>query len=164
MCKFIVERGGSAASKNVQNKTPYDVTDSHVIRQYLLPLQLQQERETYGTADPTQLMYAAGSYASQQQPGYPTTTGYENQQYVQPTPIPTYSDASVPPQPSMADGISAPLTPLINPVQMQTPSYSTPRVTTPGTTSSSTPRLIQAGEESSYFLSSSTQECSLCDR
>lgn len=43
MCKLLVERGCSPAKKNNLNKTPYDVAESHVIRQYLMPLQLQSE-------------------------------------------------------------------------------------------------------------------------
>lgn len=45
LCKFFIEQGCSAARKNFKGLTPYEVTENHIVRQYLLPLQLQAERE-----------------------------------------------------------------------------------------------------------------------
>lgn len=44
LCKYLVGLGASTICKNNNNQTPYDVTDNHSIRQYLLPLQLAAER------------------------------------------------------------------------------------------------------------------------
>lgn len=46
LCKLLVSRGCSAAAKNLGNQSPYDITENHVIRQYLLPLQFQSERQS----------------------------------------------------------------------------------------------------------------------
>lgn len=43
LCKNLIERGCSPAKKNSNNQTPYDLSESHVVRQFLLPLQLQAE-------------------------------------------------------------------------------------------------------------------------
>ncbi len=44
ICKYLISRGCQPALKNNSNQSAYDVSESHVIRQYLLPLQFQQER------------------------------------------------------------------------------------------------------------------------
>lgn len=48
LCKLLVERGCSAARKNNSHQTPYDVAQNHVVRQFLLPIQLKIE-----AADPS---------------------------------------------------------------------------------------------------------------
>jgi len=45
LCKYLVERGSMVNIKNKQLQTPYDISESHAVRQYLLPLQFQAERE-----------------------------------------------------------------------------------------------------------------------
>jgi hypothetical protein len=45
ICRFLVEANGSPAARNSQGQSPYDMSDNHLIRQYLLPLQLACERE-----------------------------------------------------------------------------------------------------------------------
>lgn len=45
MCKFLIEKGSKTYLKNKQNQTSYDVSENHLIRQYLLPLVLSGERE-----------------------------------------------------------------------------------------------------------------------
>eukprot|EP01035_Chromulina_nebulosa_P018487 gene18487-24200_t len=47
LCKLLIDRGCSPAKRNSSNKTAYDVTENHVIRQYLLPLQLSTNNQ-YG--------------------------------------------------------------------------------------------------------------------
>lgn len=44
LCKFLIERGASVHARNRNNQSPYDIAESHLVRQYLLPLQLQAER------------------------------------------------------------------------------------------------------------------------
>lgn len=44
LCKHLIDSGSSVIAKNYQKQTPYDVAESHSVRQYLLPLQLQAER------------------------------------------------------------------------------------------------------------------------
>lgn len=44
LCKHLVERGAYPARRNNFNQTPYDLAESHTVRQYLLPLQLSAER------------------------------------------------------------------------------------------------------------------------
>lgn len=50
ICKCLIERKCSAAKRNTQNLTPYDVAENHVVRQFLLPLQLTSEREAQEAA------------------------------------------------------------------------------------------------------------------
>ena len=67
ICKLLVERGCSPGKKNSKNQTAYDVAESHVVRQFLLPLQLKAEREAQGGLNPSQMGY--GGYPQQQQFG-----------------------------------------------------------------------------------------------
>ena len=60
LCKTLISRGCSPITKNASNQTPYDITENHVIRQYLLPLQFQSERQQ-GNVD---TMYGLSSNAS----------------------------------------------------------------------------------------------------
>lgn len=41
MVKYLVGRGALVAKRNARRLTPYDVATSHVVRQYLLPLQFK---------------------------------------------------------------------------------------------------------------------------
>jgi hypothetical protein len=45
LCRTLIERGAFAGKKNDQGQTAYDTTESHTVRQYLLPLQFQSERK-----------------------------------------------------------------------------------------------------------------------
>ena len=45
LCKYVVDQGANVSYKNKQSQTAYDVSESHhAIRQYLLPLVLQHDR------------------------------------------------------------------------------------------------------------------------
>ena len=44
ICKYLVEQGASVVQRNNKQQTPYDVAENHVVRQFLLPLQLKSER------------------------------------------------------------------------------------------------------------------------
>lgn len=46
LCKFLVGKGAFPGSRNNTGQTAYDVSDNHIVRQYLLPLQFQDERES----------------------------------------------------------------------------------------------------------------------
>lgn len=43
MCKLLIDRGCSPAKKNNQNQSPYDISENHLVRQYLLPLIFKYE-------------------------------------------------------------------------------------------------------------------------
>jgi hypothetical protein len=64
LCRLLVEKGASPVVRNDQGQTAYDVADNHIVRQYLLPLQLQSERQSaqdsYSFA-PSAQMYGGGS-------------------------------------------------------------------------------------------------------
>lgn len=45
LVKYLVDAGASVLRKNNQNQRAYDVAESHVIRQFLLPLQFKAEAE-----------------------------------------------------------------------------------------------------------------------
>lgn len=60
ICKFLVEKHCSSVQRNSQNQTPYDIAENHVIRQFLLPLQFQHEREKQEN------IFAGGNYAQNQ--------------------------------------------------------------------------------------------------
>jgi hypothetical protein len=48
LCRWLIEMGCSPVSRNASGQTPYDVAENHLIRQYLLPLQFQAERDSNG--------------------------------------------------------------------------------------------------------------------
>jgi hypothetical protein len=50
LCRVLIESNGSPALRNSVGQSPYDVAESHVVRQYLLPLQLAIEREMNPTS------------------------------------------------------------------------------------------------------------------
>ena len=50
LCKLLVGKGAFPGARNNVGLTPYDVADNHIVRQYLLPLQFQNERESSSTA------------------------------------------------------------------------------------------------------------------
>ncbi len=43
--KFLLGRGADVSRRNTSRQTAYDVAESHIVRQYLLPLQLRAEPE-----------------------------------------------------------------------------------------------------------------------
>jgi ankyrin repeat protein len=45
ICKLLIEKGCSAARRNNQQQTPYDASQNHIVRQYLLPIQLKAEAQ-----------------------------------------------------------------------------------------------------------------------
>jgi Ankyrin repeats (many copies) len=46
LCKLLVGKGAFPGARNNTGQTAYDVADNHIVRQYLLPLQFQDERES----------------------------------------------------------------------------------------------------------------------
>ena len=61
LCKHLVERGAYPARRNNFNQTPYDLAESHTVRQYLLPLQLSAER---GEDNPSAAGYSGSTYTA----------------------------------------------------------------------------------------------------
>ena len=51
LCRILVGKGAYPGKRNEIGKTPYDVSDNHTVRQYLLPLQFQSERNLNGSND-----------------------------------------------------------------------------------------------------------------
>lgn len=45
MCKYLIEKGAKAHRRNASNQTTYDISENHLVRQYLLPIVLTCERE-----------------------------------------------------------------------------------------------------------------------
>jgi ankyrin repeat protein len=43
ICRYLVGLNCLTGSRNSSNQSPYDVAESHIVRQYLLPLQFQEE-------------------------------------------------------------------------------------------------------------------------
>jgi hypothetical protein len=78
LCKHLVERGALPAKKNTLNQTPYDLAESHVIRQYLLPLQFNAEVQQSEHHDVT-MSYAPmqSNIPNYSQMGYPQQTGVD---------------------------------------------------------------------------------------
>lgn len=48
LCKHLIDQGSKAGEMNSQRQTAYDVAESHIVRQFLLPLVLASEREREG--------------------------------------------------------------------------------------------------------------------
>eukprot|EP01038_Epipyxis_sp_PR26KG_P005459 gene5459-7557_t len=46
LCRFLIDRGCNAAKLNSRKQSAYDIAESHVVRQYLLPIILQADRPT----------------------------------------------------------------------------------------------------------------------
>lgn len=49
LCQYLIENGCIVGKRDNSGKTAYDVAENHVVRQYLLPLQLTFEREQEST-------------------------------------------------------------------------------------------------------------------
>ena len=45
LCKSLVAKGAKPGLRNNVGQTPYDVSENHIVRQFLLPLQFQGERD-----------------------------------------------------------------------------------------------------------------------
>lgn len=92
ICKYLVSAGAIASSQNVHKLSPYDVTDNHVIRQFLLPLQFKNENEFGGG-------YSSAGYSTDQSYAHNNVASYGAAPYNQL--IPTYnqptSHAYIPP-------------------------------------------------------------------
>lgn len=87
LCRWLIGLGCSPASKNQNGESPYDVAENHLIRQYLLPLQFQAERDrdgaqgapmTHSTSVPIESspLYEAANSLMAPRPAYP---GYISQ-------------------------------------------------------------------------------------
>lgn len=50
LCRILVGRGAFAGRKNDLGQSAYDISKCHIVRQYLLPLQFQSERQHIGGA------------------------------------------------------------------------------------------------------------------
>ena len=98
MAKFLISRGCPASTKNTQHQTPYDVSDNHVIRQYLLPLQFQSERDS-GSGKDAFAQYNTGAYPG---PQMATTT------YMLPPTVEIPQHTPAPPGAYSHPGISSP--------------------------------------------------------
>ena len=48
LCRLLVGKNAFPGKRNEKGETPYDVSESHTVRQYLLPLQFQCERNPSG--------------------------------------------------------------------------------------------------------------------
>jgi hypothetical protein len=106
LCKYLVEQGAAAHIKNKAKQSPYDVAESHLVRQYLLPLLLQAERN-HGIAPQDYSQYGGIAGMHQQQTGpvtvvapmpMPTlmpTTGYVPAAYYPPAPAPIASGDTI---------------------------------------------------------------------
>ena len=46
LVKYLVEKEANPAAKNGNGKTPHDVSENHLIRQFLMPLQFRNESKT----------------------------------------------------------------------------------------------------------------------
>lgn len=80
LCKFLVSCGCTISKRNSSGQTPYDVSENHIIRQYLLPLQLQDERQQMDADPSSSAGYNAplGTSTSYQAPPplYPPPTSF----------------------------------------------------------------------------------------
>lgn len=92
LCKVLLERGSSLSRKNKQNQNAYDISENHIVRQYLLPLVFQAER----SQPPEQMQ--------QQQPTFQSSVTSAN--------VTEYAAAPAPPPSS-----SLPMPSMMNPFQ-----------------------------------------------
>lgn len=93
LCKHLVERGAFPARKNNLNQTPYDLAESHIVRQYLLPLQFNAERidapqaeaptYNYNSTDPNRFSAPAPPQSAYQPPQ--PQPSYQPQPQLQPS-------------------------------------------------------------------------------
>lgn len=172
LCKILVDRGCSPARRNNHNQTPYDATDNHLVRQYLLPLifkyennqgsssnTVPQDSSAYGMnmqTQQSQIDYEAPSYQTNME-NFST-----NQTYNPPPPAfappsypPVYSPpvnlAEVPLDNPPMNTYAAP-TPVISypPAQSQPPVYTLPPMgvtsSVPISNTSNGMRKIKAGK------------------
>lgn len=165
ICRFLVEKGASAAKKNSKGETPYDAAgDHHVVRQYMLPIQFQAERSageggydqsahmgistsaSYGAGQPYGQAYVAAPQGVPAGAGYPPAPAPS----AYGAPQPSYYGTPATPAPSLAlpSGEASPAQPLNpSPPPVATPasgatgsSYAPSQRSTPTTT-----RVIQPG-------------------
>lgn len=96
LCKYLIEHGSQANIKNKQQQTPYDVAQSHSVRQFLLPLQFQAEREV--TSDSYGQVASQTMYSDTSTPTYaPTAMSTTVPQTTYGQNLNTVSYGSVPP-------------------------------------------------------------------
>ena len=169
ICKYLIDHGASAAARNARGQSPYDVADgNHRVRQYLLPIQLQLERDQFSN------MTQAPSYTQQnyyqQTPSAPAAPVTPSP--VQQFPPPPYPSAAaqdpIPPSPSptarsepspitLPANPAAPPAPYPPPPALPSESSGYPRTTPPTsgasyTALSTSSRMIQAGMSISLSL------------
>ena len=130
LCKLLIERGCSPVKKNSSQQTPYDVTNSHLIRQFLLPLIFKYENNNNNNNSNSSSQYNfVGSNNSntsgidnQSTPNYSQDIGYQPvvPQYSHPTSSsfqPLVQDTiSIPPVMNQLPNISR-----VSPVDIQQP-------------------------------------------
>ena len=95
LVKDLVARGASPAAKNGHGRTPYDMAENHVVRQFLLPLQFKtEEQHQQQQQQLQQLQYQQPQYQQQQ---------YQQQQQQQiATPVLSHASATPVPVPAPA--------------------------------------------------------------
>lgn len=121
-CKYLVEKGAPVHLRNKAGQSAYDVADSHLVRQYLLPLLLVAERNNgvvpqdytpYGVPQPGPQTYHAPP--GPPPPMAPLPSNSYNQQaapsnnYPQPPYYPAPAAFSAPPSVPMAAAPPAPM-------------------------------------------------------
>jgi hypothetical protein len=88
-----MDHGAAPTSRNNEGRTPYDLAQSHVVRQYLLPLQLQYEREREEKKTENQFSGAA----TIQQTAPPPFAAYISPRYSNTEVLPSTTQYSAPP-------------------------------------------------------------------
>ena len=154
LCKYLIEKGCQVAYKNKQQQSAYDVAESHLVRQYLLPLFLQADRQDGAPIPPPPMGMGMGMQQShvQMQPAYnpaavnPPMPVSQPQQSMYP-PFPNFSSNQQ--LPTLSTSQPTATNPNINvpPMQIYTPApyYSAPQQSKPAATGGATNRIIQPG-------------------
>lgn len=141
LCKFLIERGAAVHARNRNKQSPYDLAESHLVRQYLLPLQLAAERgmpefqttQSFGSMGGVAYPPSAGSIATNvpsiPPPAYapPATVQYGVQSQLPPStavppvlvPPPAVASVTIPPAPAATFSNSSP--PLVHTPSTQSP-------------------------------------------
>jgi hypothetical protein len=155
MCKYLIERGAQVHLKNRNNQSPYDVAESHSVRQYLLPLVLQAEK---AAGDPAAMaaaaMYGGGyttpSYGAHQQNYYPAASSAPQQpSYQSHFPVQhTAGDQVTPMAPVAVSSAASTAVPTAAPTVPSQSTTASSHMSKPGND-----RIIQAGMYLRYFLS-----------
>jgi hypothetical protein len=128
LCKVLIERGCSPARKNQHNQTPYDATDSHLVRQYLLPLIFKYENGQMSqipTQDPSYGLMEQHSYNNQSvyPPSQEKKAEIPSQPVYNPPSYPpvSYSQPAIPTYHHQQSGLTE--VPISNETHYSAPSY-----------------------------------------